>query len=190
METFRAVLLLEEDGPPLIHPTVMMRIDALRELGGYRHYPCAEDRDLWIRASRSFAMMQLNDVLLKYRVNPSGASRSNEIVQLIYRLAAITNELIFQSSGIDLYSERQSDWHDMVKQIERFITPELTCRYSALNRVRAKLRGGQWAGTFAHAIPLFWIIARSRGWPSLRVEQRTICERVASAFLRQSHRAY
>ncbi len=37
---------------PLVHPSVMMRTESLRALGGYRDFDGPEDYDLWLRAAR------------------------------------------------------------------------------------------------------------------------------------------
>ena len=52
------------------HPTVMMRTEAMRELGGYREaFHGAEDHDLWLRAAEQFEFANLPDVLLRYRLH-------------------------------------------------------------------------------------------------------------------------
>ena len=34
---------------PIIHPTVLAKAEAFKELGGYRNFPCAQDNDMWLR---------------------------------------------------------------------------------------------------------------------------------------------
>lgn len=53
-------------GNPLSHPTVTMRADALRKVGGYRLYP-AEDFDLWLRIEEHYQLAALRDLLVKQR---------------------------------------------------------------------------------------------------------------------------
>jgi Glycosyl transferase family 2 len=56
------------DGPPLCHPSVMMRTKVILELDAYRPaFRHAEDYDLWLRASRCTAITNLPDRLLLYR---------------------------------------------------------------------------------------------------------------------------
>jgi glycosyltransferase involved in cell wall biosynthesis len=53
---------------PLAHPSVMMRADALRALGGYRDFDGPEDYDLWLRAhARGLRFGKDPAVLLDWR---------------------------------------------------------------------------------------------------------------------------
>jgi len=55
-------------GWPVIHPTVMMRADAVRAIGGYRdEYQWQEDLDLFLRLAEVGKLANLPDTLLKYR---------------------------------------------------------------------------------------------------------------------------
>ncbi len=57
-----------KNGPPVCHPSVMMRAEIARELGGYRAaFRHAEDYDLWLRASRMTEISNLPERLLLYR---------------------------------------------------------------------------------------------------------------------------
>lgn len=67
---------LERDGGPervdlsrgnsLSHPTVTMRAEALRQVGGYRLYP-AEDFDLWLRIEEHHQLAALPEPVVKHR---------------------------------------------------------------------------------------------------------------------------
>ncbi len=71
-------------GPPLCHPSVMMRTDAVRAIGGYRRaYRHCEDYDLWLRLSRKTAMANLSDRLLNYRQSESQVSNRHAFLQNI-----------------------------------------------------------------------------------------------------------
>jgi hypothetical protein len=57
------------------HPTVLVRRTALEAVGGYRAVTeLAEDYDLWLRLSEKFALANMPDVLLDYRVHPGQVS--------------------------------------------------------------------------------------------------------------------
>jgi glycosyltransferase involved in cell wall biosynthesis len=57
-----------KDGPPVCHPSVMMRTALLCKLGGYRSaFRHAEDYDLWLRASLHTEIANLPERLLLYR---------------------------------------------------------------------------------------------------------------------------
>jgi len=53
---------------PLAHPTMLLRRDAVRALGGYRAaFRSAEDYDLWLRLSDRHPLRAIPEVLLDYR---------------------------------------------------------------------------------------------------------------------------
>lgn len=53
---------------PLAHPTMLLRRDAVRALGGYRAaFRSAEDYDLWLRLSEHHPIRAVPDLLLDYR---------------------------------------------------------------------------------------------------------------------------
>ena len=60
----------------MAHPTVMMRADIVRELGGYRAlFAVAEDFDLWLRVGDRHDVANLAEPLLKYRRHAKQHSR-------------------------------------------------------------------------------------------------------------------
>jgi glycosyltransferase involved in cell wall biosynthesis len=63
---------------PLVHPTVMMRGDLLRRLGGYRAFDGPEDYDLWLRARALGARFaKLPQALLRWRDRPARLTRTD-----------------------------------------------------------------------------------------------------------------
>ena len=71
-----------KNGPPLAHPTVLMRRDAVRAVGGYRAaYRHCEDYDLWLRLSEHVRMANLPDRLLLYRQSASQVSSRHRLTQ-------------------------------------------------------------------------------------------------------------
>lgn len=73
-----------KNGPPLCHPSVMMRRDALRAVGGYhRAYRHCEDYDLWLRLSETVPMANLPDRLLLYRQSDTQVSYRHAYTQKI-----------------------------------------------------------------------------------------------------------
>ena len=73
-----------KNGPPLCHPSVVMRTDAVRAVGGYhRAYQHCEDYDLWLRLSEHVQMANLPDRLLLYRQSESQVSNRHAYVQKI-----------------------------------------------------------------------------------------------------------
>ena len=65
-------------GAPLAHPTVMMRTEAVRKVGGYpSDFPAAEDYALWLRLLSLGKIDNLPDVLLSYRVHGTSISHQH-----------------------------------------------------------------------------------------------------------------
>ncbi|HEX3685178.1 MAG TPA: glycosyltransferase [Bryobacteraceae bacterium] len=71
------------------HPTVMMRTETVRALGGYREaFHGAEDHDLWLRAAEQFELANLPDVLLRYRLHTEAVSFRELEEQVIAAMGA------------------------------------------------------------------------------------------------------
>jgi len=63
---------------PLAHPSVMMRGEVLRVLGGYRAFDGPEDYDLWLRAhERGWRFGKRREVLLQWRDRPGRLTRAD-----------------------------------------------------------------------------------------------------------------
>jgi len=61
---------------PLVHPSVMMRAETLRSLGGYRDFAGPEDYDLWLRAHEAgWRFGKRPEVLLDWRDRPGRLTR-------------------------------------------------------------------------------------------------------------------
>jgi glycosyltransferase involved in cell wall biosynthesis len=79
---------------PFFHPSIMMRVSFLREVGEYSsQYPYAEDYDMWIRFAQISSVGNIPLTLTKYRVLTTSVSRkslryqSRDVVKL--KLSAI-----------------------------------------------------------------------------------------------------
>ena len=65
-------------GCPLVHPTVMMRAEAVRRAGGYSSaFPSAEDYALWLRLLAFGVVDNIPEVLLQYRVHGESISHTS-----------------------------------------------------------------------------------------------------------------
>jgi glycosyltransferase involved in cell wall biosynthesis len=79
-------MLMHESKCPIINPSSMYRLSDYREIGGYspdNKIKYAHDFDFWCRsilAGKKLANLQ--DYLIKYRVNPHGMTRKNKVMQL------------------------------------------------------------------------------------------------------------
>jgi GT2 family glycosyltransferase len=74
--------LITHGSPCFWHPSVMMRTDLLREIGGYSEaYPYTEDLDLWFRIAEQMRLSVLPETLLKYRVHLASVSVTKRATQ-------------------------------------------------------------------------------------------------------------
>jgi glycosyltransferase involved in cell wall biosynthesis len=77
-------------GWPVVHPAVMMRTAAVRQVGGYREpYNMLEDLDLFLRLGEIGKLANLPEVLLKYRqhfesVTHGKAAEQSKLREVIY----------------------------------------------------------------------------------------------------------
>ena len=63
---------------PLIHPSMLIRAEALERAGGYRDVPWAEDHDLWLRMlARGSQFARVPEVLLDWRDDPGRLTRKD-----------------------------------------------------------------------------------------------------------------
>jgi glycosyltransferase involved in cell wall biosynthesis len=70
-------------GPALLHPSVMMRRDAVQAVGKYRNFPM-EDVDLYLRLAERGRLARVPEFLLHYRVHAQNISRSKEHFERAY----------------------------------------------------------------------------------------------------------
>ncbi len=108
-----------ERGSPVAHPAVMMRREAVIDLGGYRDaYKHAEDYDLWLRMHKHGVIDNLNEVLLMYRHHRNKISVKHAYDQALISVVARhaskvdpdpTRELtVLSEDTLDLFSVNQA----------------------------------------------------------------------------------
>lgn len=67
---------------PMIHSSVMLRTERVRQLGGFRAaFRAAEDYDLWLRLSEIAKIANLPEPLIEYRWHSANVTRRNAIRQ-------------------------------------------------------------------------------------------------------------
>ncbi|PXW23652.1 glycosyltransferase [Paraburkholderia caballeronis] len=111
---------------PLVHPSVMLRIDAVRAVGGYRvAYPAAEDLDLFLRLMERYDCANLPEPGLYYELNEGGISATKRRKQIV-------STLRLQMRYFDALNWR--DWAGLAKNLLHFVTP-----YRALQKVKRVL---------------------------------------------------
>lgn len=72
----------------MIHPTVLMRTDIVKKVGGYRNFASCQDYDLWLRLlSENYKIGIINEKLLFFRRHKNSITatrRYNQILNEIY----------------------------------------------------------------------------------------------------------
>ncbi|ANB71535.1 glycosyl transferase [Paraburkholderia phytofirmans OLGA172] len=110
----------------LAHPSMMLRIDAVRAVGNYQAaYPSAEDLDLFVRLMACYDCANLPELGLYYELNEGGISATKR-----RRQVSSTLRLQLRYFNVaNLY-----DWLGLAKNMLHLVTP-----YRALQRVKRTL---------------------------------------------------
>ena len=111
---------------PLVHPSVMLRVDAVLAVGNYRvMYPAAEDLDLFLRLMERYECANLPELGLYYELNEGGISATK-------RRRQIVSTLRLQLRYLNVLNWR--DWAGVAKSLLHFITP-----YRTLHKMKRAL---------------------------------------------------
>jgi glycosyltransferase involved in cell wall biosynthesis len=115
---------------PLVHPSTMLRIDAVRAVGNYRiKYRAAEDLDLFLRLMARYDCANLPELGLYYELNEGGISATKRRRQIGSTLALLLRHF----NPLNPY-----DWGGLAKNLLHFVMP-----YRALQRIKRALFGAQ-----------------------------------------------
>ncbi len=94
---------------PLVHPTVMLRAQPLRDAGGYRSaFTVAQDHDLWLRLAERHRLANLSDPLVEYRLHGNQLTVKHlkaAVMELLAANAATTQRRSQGSDPLDSVSE-------------------------------------------------------------------------------------
>ena len=111
---------------PLVHPSVMLRVEAVKAVGNYRRlYPAAEDLDLFLRLMQRYECANLPELGLYYELNEGGISATK-------RRRQIVSTLRLQMRYLNVLNWR--DWAGLAKSLLHFVMP-----YRTLQRVKRAL---------------------------------------------------
>jgi len=70
---------LEGRTQSICHPSVMIRAEAMRRVGGYREsFTAAQDFDLWLRLAEVGRLANVPEVLLRYRKHPASIAHTRQ----------------------------------------------------------------------------------------------------------------
>jgi glycosyltransferase involved in cell wall biosynthesis len=110
----------------LAHPSMMLRIDAVRAVGNYRAaYPSAEDLDLFVRLMERYNCANLPELGLYYELNEGGISATKRRRQV----GSTLRLQLRYFNAANLY-----DWLGLAKNLLHLVTP-----YRALQRIKRTL---------------------------------------------------
>lgn len=110
----------------LAHPSVMLRVDTVREVGNYRaDYRSAEDLDLFLRLMERHECANLPELGLFYELNPGGISATKRRTQIVSTLRLQLRYF----NVVNLY-----DWLGLAKNLLHLVMP-----YRALQAVKERL---------------------------------------------------
>ena len=90
----------------IVHPSVMMKSNCIKELGGYRNFSKSQDYDLWLRMiSAGKKIKVLEEPLIYYRIRTNSLSYKNKLEQ--YYISEYQKRLFKQRlhTGNDEFSE-------------------------------------------------------------------------------------
>lgn len=99
----------------IIHPSVLMKKEAVDKLGGYRNFRKSQDYDLWLRMlSYGMQIRCMDEYLMKYRIRVSSLSTSCRLEQYYYNLYQKKLYRERKHKGVDSFSEK--NLNDFINQ--------------------------------------------------------------------------
>lgn len=109
-----------------VHPAMMLRVDAVREVGNYRvAYRAAEDLDLFLRLMERYDCANLPELGLYYELNDGGISATKRRRQIVSTLKLQWR--YFNAANV-------YDWLGLAKNLLHLVTP-----YAALRTMKRAL---------------------------------------------------
>jgi glycosyltransferase involved in cell wall biosynthesis len=145
---------------PLNHPSVMMRRAAVEAVGGYHaEFEPAEDLDLWLRLGEVGRLVNLPEVLMKYRQHVASFSEQYQRLQLERSAAAVLETCLRR--GIPPRNVVVSPWRPVDRRSRMQTYVGYGCRGLERNDYRMALHYGLQA---IHQVPWraggWWLLAR------------------------------
>ncbi len=110
----------------LVHPAMMLRVEAVRAVGNYRvAYRAAEDLDLFLRLMERYDCANLPELGLYYELNDGGISATKRRRQIVSTLKL----QLHYFNAANIY-----DWLGLAKNLLHLVTP-----YTALKTMKRAL---------------------------------------------------
>lgn len=113
---------------PIIHSSTMYRKSQILSLGGYdENLTHSEDYDLWCRAAKKFSIIQLPDILVKFRKHKNSFTHSN-------RSIASQSSISISQKHISNYLKREVSLNTVkIIRLKSDKTPNLKGLLTAMN---------------------------------------------------------
>lgn len=171
---------------PLLHPTVLLRREVFVAVGGYRPVFKAEDYDLWLRIAEQGQLVNLGEVVLKYRIHPDQVT-CRSVTQLV--MSVLASQALVRSSG--------NGCQDRLGSVKE-ITPAVLTEWGVSEAVfqgalaafyRQEIDSLCWLGQESTALALTLEMLRSSRWEHLEKRRRFIADnwlRAAGLYWKQN----
>jgi len=144
------------------HPTVLMRSDAFRSVGGYRPaFKYAHDYDLELRLAEKFECANLFEVIVKYRFHPQQISLSRLNLQTLCVLAAQASASVRRNGRSDPLSDVAEITPAVLAQLG---VSEAVQQSNLITYCRAWIHNMCHAGEIPEAINVLSAILQSFDW--------------------------
>ncbi len=93
------------------HPSALIRKSVLDEIGGYDvHFKCAEDFNLYSRISQKYSIINIPDIVLRYRIHGDNAHIKHALLQTkLVSVSQMVNVLFLSRCLTDEEFEKISD---------------------------------------------------------------------------------
>jgi glycosyltransferase involved in cell wall biosynthesis len=91
---------------PVVQPTVMMRTDVVRKLGGYNEDPAffpADDFELWTRMAFEHNLVTIPEALSRYRIRPSSAS---------HQMRTVNHNVLISANSLHRFLRTESTYQE------------------------------------------------------------------------------
>jgi len=119
-----AILLAARSGigPAMVHPSVMMRTRAVREVGGYRaHADVCEDLDLWLRLGAIGRLGNLRTPLLRLRKHTGNVTLTRWQDAMTSRIIVLAAERLRRAGRLDPLECTTCDWRGYRECVRRLL---------------------------------------------------------------------
>ena len=140
----------------IVHSSVLIKADVLRDLGGYRKFYNSEDYDLWLRLlSHKYEIGIINEYLIYYRIRNNSMSYRNQLEQYyiniyqrkLYRERVRTGKDSFSEENLRNYIEKKSINN---KKIKKYIYTR-----NMLNKTIDEFKSKNWRFVIHFSMALF-----------------------------------